>query len=177
MTALTRVTAAVAGLSVPLIGAACAGAQPPAPPPTFPDLNTFQPVDPAAYTASPRAGGATYFTTPDGLQCVLPKPAKAGDHVSASCDGPLPGLPADAPIGKDGCSAVATPTSLPTDVGPYSFQAGTGCPVLTTPLLNVGQKITTAGLTCVVGADRLTACIDPTLNRGFVLRPSGSWTF
>lgn len=27
------------------------------------------------------------------------------------------------------------------------------------------------------GADRLTACIDPKLNRGFVLQPSGSWIF
>jgi hypothetical protein len=66
---------------------------------------------------------------------------------------------------------------VPTDLGPYSFQKGTGCPVVTSPLLNVGQKITKADITCVVGADRLTACIDPILNRGFVLQPSGSWTF
>lgn len=72
---------------------------------------------------------------------------------------------------------MGSPTSLPTDLGPYSFQEGTGCQILTTPLLNVGQKITTAGITCAVGGDRLTACIDPLLNRGFVLQPSGSWTF
>lgn len=146
-------------------------------PPKFPDLNAFQPVDPALYTSAARAGGATYFATPDGLQCIVPAPSKPGDHVSASCDGPLPGLPDNAPIGSDGCSVVATPTSLPTDLSPYSFQKGTGCPIITSPLLNVGQKITSGDITCVVGADRLTACIDAILKRGFVLQSSGSWTF
>ena len=134
-------------------------------------------MDPAPYTASARAGGAAYFVTPDGLQCVLPDPYEPGDHVSAGCSGPLPGLPDNAPVGSGGCSAVGTPTSLPTDLGPYSFQKGTGCPIITSPLLNVGQKITKGDITCLVDADRLTACIDPILNRGFVLQPSGSWTF
>ena len=60
---------------------------------------------------------------------------------------------------------------------PYGFQKGTGCPIVTSPLLNVGQKITKADITCVVGADRPTACIDPILKRGFVLQRSGLWTF
>jgi hypothetical protein len=60
---------------------------------------------------------------------------------------------------------------------PYSFQKGTGCPIVTSPLLNVVQKITKADITCVVGADRLTACIDPIFKRGFALQRSGSWTF
>jgi hypothetical protein len=168
-----RATVTAVGLGFALVGAGCAAAQPP----SFPDLNAFQPVDPASYTASARAGGATYFTTPDGLQCVLPNPAKPGDHVSASCDGHLPGLPDNAAVGSDGCSQVTTPSSLPTDLGPYSFQKGTGCPILTSPLLKVGQKITKGDITCVVGADQLTGCIDPVLNRGFVLQSSGSWTF
>lgn len=165
--------AAAASLATAVISACTAHAQPP----KFPDLDTFQPVDPAPFTAAARAGGGAYFVTPDGLQCSVPHPYQPDDHVSASCAGPLPGLPDSAPRGKAGCSAVGSPTSLPTDLGPYSFQEGTGCPVLTTPLLDVGQKITTAGITCAVGADRLTACIDPVLNRGFVLQPSGSWTF
>jgi hypothetical protein len=166
-------TFAAAGLGLALSAPGIATASPPG----FPDLNAFQPVDPTGYTAAPRAGGAVYFVTPDGLQCILPNPYRPGDHVSASCSGPLPGLPANATVGPGGCSEVTTPTSLATDLGPYSFQQDTGCPILTTPLLNVGQKITTGDITCVVGTDRLTACIDPILNRGFVLQPSGSWTF
>jgi hypothetical protein len=170
---LTTTTYAVAGLGLSLAYPGISNATPPG----FPDLNTFQSVDSTGYTASARAGGAVYFTTPDGLSCTLPKPYKQGDHVSASCGGPLPGLPDNAPVGPGGCTEVTTPTSLPTDLGPYSFQNGTGCPIDTTPLLNVGQKITKGDITCVVGADRLTACVDPVLNRGFVLQPSGSWTF
>jgi hypothetical protein len=177
---LSRIAVAVITATVAVLGLGCSRAAPgiaTATPPNFPDLNAFQPVDPAPYTAAARAGGAAYFVTPDGLQCSLPNPNKPGDHVSASCDGPLPGLPGNAPVGSDGCSVVGPPTSLPTDLGPYSFQKGTGCPIVTSPLLSVGQKITKADITCVVGADRLTACIDPILNRGFVLQPSGSWTF
>jgi len=147
-------------------------------PPKFPDLDAFQAVDPAPYTAAARAGGGVYFDTPDGLQCTIPNPYHPGDHVSASCGGRLPGLPDNSPRGTYGCSEVASPTSLPTDLGPYTFQAGTGCPIVTSPLpLTIGQKITKGDITCVVGADRLTACVDPVLNRGFVLQSSGSWTF
>lgn len=175
-------TAAPIGIRAALAGAGLilAVAQPGtanAIPPGFPDLDTFSPVDPRGYTAGAFGPGAAYFVTPDGLQCVLPNPYKPGDHVSASCTGPLPGLPLNTPIGPDGCSTVTTPSSLPDDLGPYSFQKGTGCPILTSPPLTVGQKITTGGITCAVGDDRLTACIDHVLNRGFVLQPSGSWTF
>jgi hypothetical protein len=177
---LSRMAVAAITATVAVLGLGCSRAAPgiaTATPPNFPDLNAFQSVDPAPYTVAARAGGAAYFVTPDGLQCSLPSPNKPGDHVSASCDGPLPGLPGNAPVGSDGCSVVGPPTSVPTDLGPYSFQKGTGCTVVTSPLLNVGQKITKADITGVVGADRLTACIDPILNRGFVLQPSGSWTF
>lgn len=165
-------TVAVMGMGLLLVGVGRAAAQPPG----FPDLNDFQSVDPTGYTAAARAGGATYFVTPDGVQCILPNPTTPGDHVSASCGGPIPGLP-DTLVGERGCSGVDTPTSLPTDLGPYGFTKDANCPVLTSPLLNVGQKITAGGITCVVGVGRLTACIDPVLNRGFVLQPSGSWTF
>lgn len=148
-------------------------------PPGFPDLNAFTPVDPAPYTASARGGGDTFFKTPDGIQCALPNPYpwKPGEHLSAGCSGPLPGLPAGAPASPDGCTEISTPTGMPTDLGPYSFQKGGSCPILTSQSLVPGQKITAGAITCAVGANRLTACIDPALNRGFVLQPSGSWTF
>ncbi len=145
-------------------------------PPGFPDVDSFQSVDPAQYTMqSGRGGGGVFFATPDGLQCGWASLASGPDaHVSVGCSGPIPGLPGAGPGG--GCDGVNVATALASDLGPYLFQKGT-CPVITSPLLNVGQKITAANTTCVVGADRLTACIDPILNRGFVLQPSGSWTF
>jgi hypothetical protein len=147
-------------------------------PPAFPDLNAFQPVDPALYTKHfPMGGGGVFFATPDGLQCGWASLDNGPQvHVSGGCDGPLPGLPDTAPRGQYGCEMVGTASTLPSDLSPYSFYKGT-CPVITSPLLNVGQKITAANTTCLVGADRLTACIDPILNRGFVLQPAGSWTF
>jgi hypothetical protein len=147
-------------------------------PPKFPDLNAFQPVDPAPYRMQfGRGGGGVFFATPDGLQCGWGTLANGpDDHVSAECDGPLPGLPDNASRGQEGCERVGVASALHSDLGPYGFFAGT-CPVITAPLLNVGQKITAANTTCVVGADRLTACTDPILNRGFVLQASGSWTF
>lgn len=147
-------------------------------PPKFPDLNAFQSVDLVAYTLQfGRGGGGIFFATPDGLQCGWGSLANGpADHISAECTGPLPGLPESAPRGQDGCERVGVASSLHSDLGPYGFYQGT-CPVITAPVLNVGQKLTAANTTCLVGADRLTACIDPILNRGFVLQSSGSWTF
>jgi hypothetical protein len=171
--AIRAIFAAVVGLGLSLGEAEIAAAAPPG----FPDLNAFRPVDPAIYTMHfGRGGGGVFFATPDGLQCgwtVLPNSSQ--DHVSVGCNGPIPGLDVGA-VGSDGCSGVGTSTSLPSDLGPYVFSAG-GCPAITAPVLNVDEKITASNATCLVGADRLTACIDPILGRGFVLQPSGSWTF
>ena len=169
-TSMLVVVAPIASLAEPAIASAA--------PSGFPDLDSFHPVDPAHYTVqNARGGGGVFFATPDGLQCGWASLASGPDaHVSAGCVGPIPGLPEAAPVGDQGCESVNVASDLASDLGPYIFQKGT-CPVITSPLLNVGEKITAANTTCVVGADRLTACIDPTLNRGFVLQPSGSWTF
>lgn len=147
-------------------------------PPKFPDLNAFQPVDTAPYTMYfGRGGGGVFFATPDGLQCGWGSLANGpSDHISVECDGPLPGLPETAARRQGGCERVGVASSLHSDLSPYGFFQGT-CPVITAPVLDIGQKITAANTTCLVGADRLTACIDPVLNRGFVLQSSGSWTF
>jgi hypothetical protein len=168
-------TFTIVGLGFSLAGPGAATATPPG----FPDLNAFQPVDPAPYTMHfPRGGGGVFFSTPDGLQCGWASLANGPqDHVSSGCNGPIPGLDA-ASVGSDGCSGVgtSTPSGLASDLGPYVFSKG-GCPVISTPVLKVGKKFTAANTTCLVGADRLTACIDPILNRGFVLQPSGSSVF
>jgi len=63
---------------------------------------------------------------------------------------------------------------------PFAF-GGSDQPCLPTndALLSVGQKLIddAHGITCVVGVANLTACINTTTNHGFVLQPSGSWTF
>jgi hypothetical protein len=174
------VAAVIAGIFVATV-ASCSRATPgvaTAAPPKFPDINGFQAVDPGRYTTLfGRGGGGIFFATPDGLQCGWASLADGPqDHVSAGCSGPLPGLPEGAPRGRYGCEYVGTASSMPSDLSPYGFFDGT-CPVITSPLLNAGQKITSANTTCLVGADRVTACIDPILDRGFVLQPSGSWIF
>lgn len=170
---MTSAAISVVWLGVSVVGAGAATAAPPG----FPDLDAFQPVDPAPYTMHfPRGGGGVFFATPDGLQCGWASLANGPqDHVSAGCNGPIPGLE-PALVGSDGCSRVGTAASMPSDLGPYGF-GKSGCPVISTAVLNVGQRITAANTTCLVGTDRLTACIDPFLNRGFVLQPSGSFTF
>lgn len=71
-------------------------------PPKFPDLNAFQPVDPAPYTMQfGRGGGGVFFATPDGLQCGWGSLANGpADHVSAECDGPLPVCQIPLPVDK-----------------------------------------------------------------------------
>jgi hypothetical protein len=172
--AVVTVTFTVVGLGFPLAGPGVATATPPG----FPDVNAFQPVDSAPYTSHfGRGGGGVFFATPDGLQCGWASLTNGPtDHVSAVCNGPIPGLPDAAPRGRDGCEMVGVASTMPLDLGPYGFYDG-GCPVITSPVLNAGEKITGANTTCLVGTDRLIACIDPILNRGFVLQPSGSWTF
>jgi hypothetical protein len=39
------------------------------------------------------------------------------------------------------------------------------------------QKISGTNGTCAVGENELVACIDADNKHGFVLQPSGSWTF
>ncbi len=171
--AVTAVPAIVVAGCLTLAPTACGA------PSGFPDLDAFHAVDPASYTTHfGRGGGGVFFATPDGLQCGWASLANGpDDHVSPGCTGPLPGVPGSDSRAEGGeCMGVGAPTSEPSDLGPYGFKQET-CPTITSAVLHVGQKITAANTTCLVGADRLTACIDPILNRGFVLEPSGSWTF
>lgn len=43
--------------------------------------------------------------------------------------------------------------------------------------ITAGKKLTGDNATCVVGDDNVVACIDADFKHGFVLQPSGSWTF
>jgi hypothetical protein len=43
--------------------------------------------------------------------------------------------------------------------------------------ITAGKKLVGDNSTCVVGKNNLVACIDAHHKHGFVLQPSGSWTF
>jgi hypothetical protein len=156
---------AAAGLTV-VPAAQPAKAQPPG----FPDLDAFTeaPADLDFSRSAKSADGYAFFRTPDGLDCMVGSLTR--------CSGNLPGLPA----GEFGACAVVLQTYQEATRGePFRFQASEqGCRPSADQLLAVGQKatFTTHGVTtCVVGAERLTACTNG--DHGFVLQPSGSWVF
>ena len=138
-------------------------------PPSFPDLAAFTEAPLSVDYSRPDkwANGYSFFRTPDGLNCM------AGSLVR--CSGPLPGLPV-AEFG--GCAEVRQTHEEADDGTPFAFARGSTCRPEPDQLLDVGQKLTLTGnytTTCVVGPDRLTACIRA--GHGFVLQPSGSWVF
>jgi hypothetical protein len=164
---------ALAGLALPPPKAVAA-------PPGFPDLNAFTAVDPAPYIGGGVGAPSInfHFTTPDGVLCRWqydPSPSP-NTHVVIRCSGNIAGIPSD---DGPGCAQLGA-NGIFGNVGPYSFSRGVGdCPPFAAwlHLLDVGQKVTATNITCAVGAGNLTACIDETNNRGFVLQPSGSWVF
>jgi hypothetical protein len=144
-----------------------AGALPPA---GFPDLNNFREVaDDASFVrADPGFNGYLFFRTPDGITCAM--------GSSKWCSGNLPGVP-ESTAGS--CAFVEQTNDEASRSQPFKFDHGTNqCEPPSDKLLNVGEKLTgTYGTTCVVGEGSLTACIDTWHDHGFVLQPSGSWTF
>ena len=136
--------------------------------PGFPDLASFAEAPSSVDYSRPDkwANGFSFFRTPDGLNCM------AGSLVR--CSGPLPGLP---PAEYGDCAAVHQTYEDAEDGRPFTF-SGSECREEPNQLLDVGQKLTLYGnftTTCVVGPDRLTACIRS--GHGFVLKPDRSWAF
>ena len=153
--------AALAGLnSPPATGA----------PPGFPDVNAFNPVDAKTYTISKPDSTFIGFVTTRGVSCTWGYSSDPNAHGPVECSGNILGIPDTAPDGgTTGCAAASANAPITRHGGacaPFSSS-------LTT--LNGGQKLTAVNVTCVVGADGLTACIDG--DHGIVLQPSGSWTF
>lgn len=144
-------------------------------PPGFPDLDAFTPVDPAPYVGGGYGAPSInfHFATPDGVLCRWQYSTSPNSYVDIRCSGNIPGIPDD---GGWGCAQLGA-TGIH---GPYVFTRGIGdCPPHPgwIGVLDVGQSVSASNVTCVVGADRLTACIDSVRDRGFVLQPSGSWVF
>lgn len=171
---LIAATAAIvlSAINMPIAAAAPAG---------FPDLNAFTPVDTNIYIVGNPRSATIGFMAPDGVACTWRYSSDPNDHDAVQCSGNIPGFPASVPdAGNGGCAQVEVAGYPANRTGPYVFtrQDGT-CPAFDSSLLplNVGQKLSATNVTCVVGANDLTACIDTTENHGFILQPSGSSGF
>lgn len=147
--------------------AACSSApKTAAPPANFPDLSAFTEETSANFTQS-----GTGFTAPNEISCVL----DFGPHDVTVCNGHIPNVPDSTP--GTGCVLVHKADPATSDA-PYVFQhSGAECASSRRPHISVGRKLTTKNSTCAVGDDGLVACIDADHKHGFVLKPSGSWTF
>jgi hypothetical protein len=135
------------------------------PPQGFPDLNAFTAVDPLKYSVGGRA-----FVSPEQISCSLDR----GPNKSIVCGGNIDGIPAA--VTGSGCPDVRKPEG-PTDA-PYVIARPDGeCVTARYVPMHAGQKLSGDNGTCAVGEDNLVACIDADNKHGFVLQPSGSWTF
>ncbi len=159
---------------------------PPAPPTAsalpagFPDMSAFTAVDPAPHVVRfVRGGAAVGFATPDGVDCQWGVLADPDAHTDIRCSGDIPGIPAAVPDkGGSGCALLAKSGGLVGSTYIYVFarHGGYTCPPFPASL-NAGEKITYSNITCAVAPGNVTACVDPIVNHGFVLQPSGSWVF
>lgn len=147
--------------------AACSSASNTAsPPPNFPDLKAFHAVDPADFQLT-----GTSFLSPNRIDCVL----DFGPHQVTVCSGNIPGLPKSVP--GSGCPAVRKADQASGDTS-YVFQrSGRACATSHAKPMTAGNKLSGNNGTCAVGDGDLVACIDADMKHGFVLQPSGSWTF
>jgi hypothetical protein len=118
------------------------------------------------------------FVAPGGVGCSWGFSTDPNDHEAVLCEGNIPGIPASAPDdGSSGCAQVHVVGHANSRTGPYviSRHGGACGPFSGFPPLNVGQKLSATNITCVVGADDLTACIDSTDDHGFVLAGSSAF--
>ena len=148
----------------------------------IPDFSGYASVDWQQFASdgSPGNGYLVRFSTPDGTtRCSIL------NGLTASCVGNIAGMPESAPDysrdkdtfgGNDSGSCAGV---LFGGDSQYSFRRnGGGCPPSAdTKTLQAGQKLVKYQITCAVADGNLTACINTATNHGFVLRPSGSWTF
>lgn len=162
-----------------LVGAAAPLAQ--AAPPNFPDFTGFAVVTDTHL--APYRGGSPQtvkFSTPDGVYCGID--TLAGTGPAARCYGPLPGIQGLAvttdPNAAASCDfGVAQLHSANSGVI-SSFRGDCPSDLAGAKVLAVGQKVVVDAITCGVAMGNITACIDRTDGgHGFVLQPSGSWTF
>ncbi len=136
------------------------------PPPGFPDLSAFTDVDPSKYDL-----GGPSFVSPQQISCVL----DFDRQKSIVCSGNIRGIPDS--VEGTGCPAARKVDKSTTDT-PYVLErSGPECAPSKFVPIQPGRKLTAENGTCAAGDDGLVACIDADNKHGFVLQPSGSWTF
>ncbi|AWG64694.1 Uncharacterised protein [Mycobacteroides abscessus subsp. bolletii] len=144
-------------------------------PPGFPDLNTYAEV-PVDQYVSPVGRGMTsvFFSTSEGVNCGFAHPANPnGQNQQIQCWGPLPGLQNIAAEGSGPCD---TGTVNMYGIGHRKSECKDNKP--TSKILSPGQKVSYGNVTCGVGDGGSVACIERVNpERGFVLQPSGSFSF
>lgn len=123
-------------------------------------------MDPAEYRI---VGGS--FVSPANIWCVLAH----GPNASMLCGGDITGLPAS--ITGDGCPEVRKPEDGPSDAAYVLSRPPGECVTARYVPMPPGHKLVGNHGTCAVGDNGLVACIDADNKHGFVLQPSGSWTF
>jgi hypothetical protein len=148
------------------------------PPPGFPDLSGFTPVDGRPYEVAERTGGTQKFSTEDGIRCSI------NGYTSISCSTPFP-LPGTTSGTTDNICTSVGPNNVPlaeNDPHPYHFTQSTITCTSDPPekKLPNGSKINYDAqgktyFTCAADTN-LVACIDDH-QHGFVLQPTRSWTF
>ncbi len=183
MEVMRMISAAVCAATTMVCLSSIAGATPE----NFPDLSTYQQVNPENYGGEfSYATAGVRFRTPDGLHCSLSRNMKASSSV-ASCRGKLPGA--------NGATGVMASTFAPTtwqqvDLGkPETYQEMRQEGSREVPLdpsafkpLPAGSRITYQNISCAVSDAVTTACIIGSAattfdEHGFVLQPGGSWIF
>lgn len=157
-------------------------------PPGFPDIDKFTAVDPALFI-HPGAkypqrsyGDDAAFWTPDGVYCQWGSSAGIEGFRSIRCVGNIPGVPEMVPNhGAPGCTALESKGGSPSGMLVFSHLDLDACANSQrrdwSAVLPVGHKLDAPAITCAVGEGNVTACVDRFLYKGFVLAPSGSWTF
>lgn len=168
----------------------------------FPNLSKFTAVSPEPYITRWSKGGTDMsflaFVTPYDIGCTFGAPKELSDSGQGGvrCGG--------VPVGVDNIPTtdlikreVATPKfgdCVVGSVGPGDDSDGApyqlshyfygGCdgkspgPTNRGLPIAVGQKVSYGHVTCAVDTNRTVACLDDASGEhGFVLKPSGSWTF
>jgi hypothetical protein len=162
-----------------------------APPPRFPNLDSFTAVPADGYitTSLPGNSPRINFVAPNSVTCDFyggPAPAPQPSQ-DIKCIGELPGMD-DIPFPGGGHPRPGDCVEGSVNFkGPgYELSRMTygGCggnpavPANTGKALSVGQKLSYLNVTCAVGNDNLLACLDTTSgDHGFVLQSVGSWGF
>lgn len=174
MTAMALRSATRAVLSAGVVAAlavslpASASAQPPG----FPDLNNL--VDATSThqlteAHDPLVTVGFVFTTPDGIAC-------SGDPTMVSCGGVFPGMtnvPVDPKYTAGDCEVDYA--SGESDLARLEHGREACRAPATDPVLAPGQKVTFGPSICGVLPGEVTACTNGI--HGFVLQPTGSWSF